>query len=200
MRESGFDYAKIEIASSSLNKTMARRKIADIAVSQGKSVEDAIIDILVASEGRVIVSMEVLSQENVDKAICHPLGIIATNGAGYNLAHCKSGELVHPRSFGTFPRVLSKYVLGKRTLSWEEAIRKMTALPAEKFALEKRGSLQEGNFADIVIFNRDEIKDLATVDNPYQYSKGIDFVLVNGRIALSQGKYTGGKNGQIIKR
>lgn len=199
MKKSGFNYSKVEIAISPLNKTLTRKSIAEIAESQGKSIEEAVVDTLIASEGMVITSMEVLSEENVEKAIAHPLSIIASNGAGYNLEHAKSGELVHQRSFGTFPRVLSKYVAGKKLLSWEEAIRKMTSFPAEKFGVEKRGKLQEKYFADIAIINKDKIKDLATKENPYQYSQGVEEVIVNGKIILSEGKYLGEKNGSILR-
>jgi N-acyl-D-amino-acid deacylase len=198
MKESDFDYSKIEIAISGLNKTLSRRSIADISNAQGKSVEDVVIDVLLASEGRVITSTELLSEENVEKALMHPFSMISTNGSGYDLEHAKTGELVHPRSFGTFPRVLARFVLGKRILGWEEAIRKMTALPAQKFGLKKRGEIKKNFFADIVIVNRDEIKDHATTANPYKYSHGIDFVLVNGKIVLSEGKYTGDREGKIL--
>lgn len=200
MRESGFDYSKIDIAISSLDKDLGKRNIKDIARAQEKSLEDVILDILIASEGRVITSMEVLSQENVEKAIINPQSIISSNGSGYDTAHSKTGEVVHPRNFGTFVKILARFVLGKRIISWEEAIKKMTLLPAEKFGLKKRGKIAEKYFADVLIINRDEIEDLATVDNPYQYSKGIEFVLVNGYIVISDGKYTGVRNGEIIKR
>lgn len=200
MKKSEFDYSKIEIAISALNKTLAKRRIQDIAESQEKSIEETVLDILVASEGHVITSMNVLGQENVEKSIANPFSMIATNGAGYNLDHAKSGEEVHPRSFGAFPKVLSKYVLGKRILGWEEAIRKMTSLPAEKFGIKKRGKLAEGYFADIAVINREEIEDLATVENPYRYSRGIEFVLVNGKLSLSEGRYTGIRNGEIIRK
>lgn len=199
MKKSGFDYSKVEIAISPLNKTLTRKSMAEIAQSQGKTIEEAVVDTLIASEGMVVTSMEVLSEENVEKAIAHPLSIISSNGAGYNLEHAQSGELVHQRSFGTFPRVLSKYVADKKILSWEEAIRKMTSFPAEKFGLEKRGKLQEEYFADVTILDREKIKDPATKENPYQYSQGIDFVLVNGKIILSEGKYSGKKNGAILQ-
>ncbi len=200
MRESGFDYSKVEIAISPLDKTLARKKISEIAVSQGKGIEETIVDVLVASDGRVITSMEVLSEENVEKAIQHPLSIIASNGSGYNLHHSESGELVHPRSFGSFPRVLSRYVREKGLISWEEAIKKMTGFPAQKFGIKKRGEIKKGNFADLVVFSQNEIKDLATKENPYQYSQGIDFVLVNGKIVISERKYQGVKNGEVLKR
>jgi N-acyl-D-amino-acid deacylase len=200
MKESGIDYSKIEIAISPLNKTLARRKISDIAVSQEKSVEDAVIDMLIASEGRVIISMDVLSEENIDKAVAHPASMISTNGAGYSDDHGKTGEMVHPRSFGTFPRILARYVLGKKIISWEDAIRKMTSFPAQKFGIEKRGELKESYFADIVVINQNEIRDLATPENPYQYNKGVDCVLVNGQIVLQEGQYNGNKFGEVIRR
>jgi N-acyl-D-amino-acid deacylase len=200
MKSSGVDYAKIEIASSSLNKTMARRKIAEIAASQEKSVEDAVLDLLLASDGRIIISMDTLLDENIQKALIHPAAIVATNGSGYSDRHGKTGEMVHPRSFGTFPRILTKYVLGERIMRWEEAISKMTGIPARKFGLEKRGQVKEGFYADLVIFDRDNIQDRATVENPYQYAKGIDFVLVNGKIVLQEGMYTGARFGEIIRK
>jgi len=200
MQKSGVDYAQINVAISALDKTLGNRNIKEIAEAQEKSVEEAVLDVLLASEGRVITSMEVLSQENVEKALTHPLSIISSNGAGYDIAHSKTGELVHPRSFGTFPKILARYVLGKRILRWEEAIKKMTMLPAQKFGLEKRGQLKERYFADITIINRDTIADLATVDNPYQYSQGIEFVLVNGQTVVSEGKITGIRSGAVIRK
>ncbi|HRZ95103.1 MAG TPA: D-aminoacylase [Candidatus Moranbacteria bacterium] len=200
IKKSSFDYSKVEIAISPLNKTLARRKILEIAISQEKSVEDAIIDILIASEGRVITSMEILSKDNVKKAIMHPLSIISTNGAGYSIDHRSSGELVHQRSFGTFIKVLSEYVAGEKLLSFEEAIKKMTSLPAKKFGLEKRGELKEKNFADIIILDKNKLDSPATKDNPYQYCRGVEYLLVGGKIVLSAGKYLGIRNGEMITR
>lgn len=200
MEESGFEYDKVEIASSPLNKTLTRRKITEIAQSQGKKVEEAIIDILVASEGRVITSMEVLSEENVRKAVLHPLSIIATNGSGYNLNHSKTGEIAHCRSFGSFSKVLAKYVIKEKALSFEEAIRKMTSFPAERFGLEKRGKLKEKYAADILVLDKNKIASPSEKERPYQYSRGVEYMLVNGQLVIEKGKYQGVRNGRIIKR
>jgi len=200
MRESEFDYSKIEIAISPLNKTLARHSISEIAVSQEKSVEETVIDILVASEGMVVTSMEVLSEENVRQALTHPLSIIATNGSGYDIYHAKTGERVHPRNFGAFTKVLEKYVKKERLLSWEDAIYKMTGAPATKFGLKKRGVLKKGYFADIVMFDLDKLKSPATIENPYQYSQGVELVMIGGEIVLSDGVYNGNRNGRVIKR
>jgi len=200
MKKNDFDYSKVIISISSLSKKLNRRRIVDIAKSQGKSVEEAVIDILIASEGRVVTIMGVLSEKNVIKIIQHPFSIISSNGAGYNLKHKNSGELVHPRNFGSFPRVLGKYVKRERILSWEEAIHKMSGKPAAKFGIKKRGIIKEGNFADIVVFDPNEIKDLATIDNPYRYSRGINWVIVNGDIILEDGEYNGKRAGKVIRR
>ncbi|HHE45939.1 MAG TPA: hypothetical protein ENL05_01155, partial [Candidatus Moranbacteria bacterium] len=199
MKRSGFEYNKIEIASSSLDKTLTRRKIADIAQAQNKTVEDTIIDILLASEGRVITSIEVLNESNVKKAILHPLSMIATNGSGYNINHAKTGEVVHQRSFGAFTKVLEKYVLEEEIIRFEDAIRKMTAYPAEKYSIRNRGRLKKGYFADVLVFNRSEISSPATRENPYQYSRGIEYSIINGKIIIEEGKYKKIKNGRIIK-
>jgi len=200
MKESEYDYLKVVVSISPINKTLSRKRIVDIAEAQGRSVEETIVDILIASEGRVITMMEVLSEDNVIKAIKNPLSIISTNGSGYDVEHRNSGELVHPRNFGSFPRILARYVKEKKILSWENAIHKMSGKPAKKFNLEKRGILKEGNFADVTIFNPKTIEDLATPENPYQYSKGISHVIVNGKVVLNNGKLEDVKAGEVLKR
>lgn len=199
MRESGFEYDKVEIASSPLDKALTRRKITEIAKSQGKSVEDAIIDILITSGGRVVTSMDVLSEENVKRAILHPLSIIATNGSGYDLDHATSGEIVHERSFGTFMKIISKYVLADEALKIEDAIRKMTSLPAKKFSLKNRGEIKEGYFADLLIIDRSKAAAPSSRLNTYQYSAGVEYSLVNGKFSIEEGIYHGAHNGRIIK-
>lgn len=200
MKESKFDFDKIEIAISPLDKTLARRKIREIARSQEKSVQEAVIDILIASEGRVICSMDVLSEENVNKAVVHPLSFISTNGSGYNILHKESGEIVHPRCFGAFTKVLRDFVIRKKILSWEEAIKKMASGPAQKFGIKNRGILAPKYFADINVIDPEKVESPASQENPYQYSRGIDFMLVNGKVVISEGKYTGFRNGTVLKK
>ncbi|NTV41012.1 MAG: D-aminoacylase [Candidatus Moranbacteria bacterium] len=200
MRENEFDYSKIIVSISAIDKTLNRKSVVELAKIQGKSVEEVIIDIMIASDGQVVTMMEVLSEKNVDKGVINPFSIISSNGSGYSLKHKETGEMVHPRNFGTFPRVLATYVRERGVVSWEEAIFKMSGLPAKKFGLSKRGILAEENFADVVIFDPETIKDLATVENPYQYSQGIEFVIVNGQIALNNGIITNQRAGQVLKR
>lgn len=193
-----YHYEDAIIAICSFSKALNKKKIAEIAQEQGISVEEAIVNLLIASEGRVITLMESLSEDNVRKAIAHPLSIIASDGAGYSISHKETGELVHPRCFGTFPRVLGKYVREEKLLTLEEAVKKMTSMPAKKFGLHEQGLVKRGNIADITIFDADKIGDKATVENPYQYSGGIEQVVVNGKFALRDGKLTGEMSGEFI--
>lgn len=200
MRQSGIDFSDIIISISPLDKKLTRRHIGEIARAQEKTSEETVLDLLIASEGRVITMMNVLSENNMIKAVQNPFSIISSNGAGYNTEHAKSGELVHPRNFGAFPRVLSYYVREKNKISWEEAIHKMSGCPAEKYGIAKRGILKKNYYADVVVFNSNEIQDLATPENPYQYSRGISTVIVNGKLALENGKYSGKRAGKVIRK
>ncbi len=104
----------------------------------------------------------------------------------------------HPRNYGTFPRVISHYVREKGVLNLEEAIRKMTSLPAQVFSLKDRGLVKEGMFADITIFDYENIKDKATFSNPHQYGEGFSYVIVNGEIVIENDKYTGELPGMVL--
>jgi N-acyl-D-amino-acid deacylase len=193
-----YHYEDAVVAICPFAKSLTKRKISEIAKERGVSVEEVIVDLLVASEGRVITTMECLSEDNVKKAIQHPLSIIASDGAGYGVGHEESGELVHPRCFGTFPRVLGKYVREEKILSLEEAVKKMTSMPARKIGFADRGVLQKNYRADIVVFDSEKISDKATVEKPYQYAEGVEQVIVNGKLALRDGRLTGEMTGEFL--
>ncbi len=200
LREKKRDYTKIIILTSPLNQMLVRQSIAAIAKNQNTSPEEALIYVLIASGGRAIASMEAVSEENISKAIKHPFSLISSNGSGYSIDYEKTGERVHPRSFGTFPLVLSRYVREKKLLSWEEAIHKMSGKPAEIFGIKDRGILREGNYADIVVFHPENIRSLASAENPYQYAQGIGWVLVNGTVSIEEGAYTGKRAGEVLRK
>lgn len=195
-----YDYKKIVISMCHLNKYLIGKKISEIAENQGIGIEEAVIDTLLASEGQAISFFEALSEDNIKKGLIHRLSIIGSNAAGYNIEHAKSGDLIHPRCFGAFAKILGRYVREQKLLNWESAINKMTFMPAEKLKLKKRGSLANGNFADIAIFNPDTIIDKSTFENPYQYADGMKYVIVNGKIVLSEGKHTGVLAGKVLRR
>ncbi len=196
-----YEYDKITIAMSPIDKTFIGRKISEIAKSQNISVEEAIINMLTISDGRVITFLDTIDPENIEKGIKHHLSFIASDGAGYNLQYYqRKKELVHPRCFGAFTRFLGRYVREKELLGWEEAIYKITGGPAEKLGLKDRGFLKENFWADLVIFDPKKIIDKATFENPYQYSGGIEYVFVNGKMAIEKGIYTGEKAGRALKK
>ncbi len=200
MRRKDIDYSQMLITSSSLSKMLTRRRISEIAELQGKPPEETVLDFLIASSGRAIVSLEVLSEKNVRRAVQHPFSIISSNGVGYNIAHKETGELVHPRNFGTFPKVFAEYVRKEKSLGWEEAVHKMSGKPALKFGLDRRGFLQEGYFADVVVLDPNTVEDKATMEDPYQYPIGISHVIVNGIVALENGAFSPRRAGMILKR
>jgi N-acyl-D-amino-acid deacylase len=133
-----------------------------------------------------------MDEEKMVLGLRHPLGMICTDGL--------LGGRPHPRVYGTFPRVLGKYVREKKNISLEEAIRKMTSLPARRIGLRDRGVLAEGKAADIVVFNPATVTDRATYDNPRQYPIGIQHVIVNGVLSVEGGEHTGKLGGKVLKR
>jgi N-acyl-D-amino-acid deacylase len=193
-----YHYENAIVAISSLNKSLPERKISKIAEARGISVEEVIVDLLIASEGRVITLLDCLGEENVCSAIKHPLSIIASDGAGYDIAHKDTGEIVHPRCFGTFPRVLGKYVRVEKLLTLENAVKKMTSMPAKKIGMTDRGILQKDSIADIVVFDPEKIIDKSTIEDPYQYAQGVSEVIVNGKMVLDKSELTGEMAGQFI--
>lgn len=200
MQKESYNYEQVIIAQSSNQPAFVRKSLAQIAANENCSPEQAVINMLLANEGRVIVFIEALSEDNLKKALRHPLSLIGSDGLGYDLNFSRRGMLVHPRSFGAFTRVLARYVREQNLLSWEQAIFKMTLGPAQKIGLKKRGQLAPGNFADVVVFNPQTIQDRATFDNPFQYASGIEHLLINGQLALERGQYNGRMLGRVLVR
>ncbi len=193
------DYEKITIASLAPDAVFVGKTIADIARNLNVSGEEAIIEMLAGSRLAVIAFAHVLDEHNVQMAIAHPLSLVASSGAGYKAERVKGfSDLPHPRSFGAFPRFFKKYVREKPLLSWEHAVAKITSIPARVFHLSQRGLLAEHYSADIVIFNPECISDMATFENPYQFSRGISSVLVNGMLTFNEGKTLTNFPGKIL--
>ena len=137
-----------------------------------------------------------MCEEDVKAIMQYPFNMFASDG-GIRVV----GEAApHPRSYGTNARVLGKYVREQKVISLEEAIRRMTSLPAQKFQLKNIGLLTEGYNADIVLFDEKTVDDMATYDKPHQYSVGFKYVIVNGKLTLDNGKHTGVRNGRTVKR
>ncbi len=135
-----------------------------------------------------------MDEKDVETLMQEPYSMIGSDGK----VEIPGVEVPHPRAYGTFPRVLGKYVRDSGILSLPDAIRKMTSLPAQAMRFNERGILKTGKRADIVIFSFDEIQDMATFDEPHQYPKGIHWVIVNGQVAAEQGEWTGALPGRVL--
>ena len=136
-----------------------------------------------------------MSEEDVKRIMQYPFNMFASDAS----IRAYGQGAPHPRGYGTNARVLAKYVRSENIISLEEAIRRMTSLPAQKFGLKDRGILKEGLAADMVIFNEKEVRDLSTFEQPHQYSKGFIHVLVNGQLVMDAAKHTGVRSGIALR-
>ena len=162
---------------------MVGRDILSIALDRGEDPMDVLFDILIEENAGAIMVFTMMNEEDMLTALVHPLGFIGTDAIP-----CPPGQgRPHPRGYGSFPRVLGRYVREKQALTLEEAIRKMTGLSAKKFGLKDRGMVQEGMAADLVVFDPELIIDGATYEEPRRAPQGIGKVFVNGRLAVSEG-------------
>jgi N-acyl-D-amino-acid deacylase len=136
-----------------------------------------------------------MSEDDIKYIMKYPFNMFASDAS----IRVFNQGVPHPRGYGTNARVLSKYVREEKVIALEEAVRRMTSLPAQKFNLNDRGLLREGYAADIVIFNPNEVKDNSTFNQPHQYTSGFKYVLVNGKIEMENGVQNNERNGQILK-
>ena len=182
------------------NNKYLGKNIIEMSKEMGKEPYDTIKDILIDENGGVSMIVYAMSEDNLKRILAHPLIIIGSDGSSI-APYGKLGEgKPHPRSYGTFARVLGKYVREDKIFPLHKALQKMTSMPANKFGLKNRGVLKEGYFADITIFNPDTIIDVADFIDPHRYAKGIEYVLVNGKIVINQTEHTGEGSGRVLRR
>lgn len=160
-----------------------------------KAKEEALTVIDIMMNGGASAVFHGMSENDVKRIMQYPFNMFASDAT----IRIMGAGMPHPRGYGTNARVLGKYVREEKVISLEEAIRRMTSLPAQKFQLKDRGLLREGYAADIVIFNEKEVKDISTYEKPHAYSKGFHFVIVNGVITVDNEKHTGARAGMALK-
>jgi dihydroorotase/N-acyl-D-amino-acid deacylase len=175
------------------------KTIAEIAKLWGKDPIDTIFDVLIEDQAFTEVAVTGMSEPDVSLALRQPWVSIDNDSQGTAPDGLLGREHPHPRAYGTFPRILRKYVREEKLLTLEEAIRKFSALPAQKMRLADRGVLKQGLWADIVVFDPDTIRDRATFENPNQLSEGMQYVLVNGVPVISGGKMTNALPGRVVR-
>ncbi len=198
MRRQPYGYANMLIAQAPSNRALAGKTINEMALGSGLSVEETVLNTLIAANGQVIVMDATVSEEHVRQLMAHPLSVIGTDAAGYDLRY--HGELVHPRSFGSYPRVIAKYVRDEKLLSFEAAINKMTGAPGKRLGMRRRGLIKPNYFADVVVIDPATIQDQASTDHPFRYPIGIEHVLVNGKIVHGPFKQANPMAGYILRR
>jgi len=168
------------------------------AVEQTIAPQQVIIDVLIEQEGSVSGTYLSMTEDDNVITITHPLTMFASDGR--IIPEDDKEYFPNPYANGTFTQVLGKYVREKKLLTLEDAIRRMTSYPAQKLGLQDRGLLREGYKADITIFDAERIIDKATYENPRLYSEGVEYVFINGELAINQGKFTGSLSGMPIKK
>jgi N-acyl-D-amino-acid deacylase len=180
-------------------KPLSGKTLAEVAAARGRSGEDTAIDLVVEDESNVGAAFFSMAEENIRKEVgvpwisfCSDAQSVATEGVFLKRSP-------HPRTYGTFARLLGKYVRDERLIPLEEAVRRLTALPAGNLRIRDRGRLAPGYFADVVVFDPATIADRATFKQPHQYSVGVQYVLVNGTPVLAEGEHTGAKPGRVVR-
>jgi N-acyl-D-aspartate/D-glutamate deacylase len=169
------------------------KSVKEIAGLEGKDPYDVIFDLIVEEKRSAVMIINVMDEDDIRRILKHPVTMIGTD------AFPKFGEgRVHPRFLGTYPRILGRYVREYGVLTLEEAIRKMTSLPAQTFGVKGKGFLKEGFDADITIFDPETILDRASFEDPSRPPVGIHYAIVNGAIAVHDGEVTGTDAGRVL--
>jgi N-acyl-D-aspartate/D-glutamate deacylase len=161
---------------------------------------DLLFDLLVEEGGSVSTVYAHHTEKDMNYALVQPWCSIGSDGSAYATEGALRRGNPHPRSFGTFPRVLGVYVRERKLLRLEDAVRKMTSLNAAKLGIHDRGLLKPGQFADLAIFDADRIIDRSTYEKPFQYSEGVEYTIVNGQVVLEKGKHTGALPGRGLRK
>ncbi len=180
-------------------KPLQGKRLSEVAAMWHEDAIDTLCDILIKDKAFTEVAVFGMSEPDVVLALRQPWVAVDNDSQGTSPAGLLGEEHPHPRAYGTFPRVLRKYVREEHVLTLEDAIRKFTALPAQRLRFTDRGVLKQGMWADVVIFNPATIRDLATYENPNRFSQGMEYVLVNGVPVVDNGKMTGALPGHVLR-
>jgi N-acyl-D-amino-acid deacylase len=183
----------------SLRKNFSGKTLAQVAKFYGKSPEETAMDLVIADGTRVGTAYFLMTEENVKRQIELPYVSFGSDAESSTASGNFLKTPTHPRAYGNFSRLLGKYVRDEKVISLEEAIRRLTSLPATNLKIKKRGLLAPGYFADVAVFDPAKIQDHATFEQPHQYSTGMVHVFVNGSQVLKDGEHTGARPGKIVR-
>jgi N-acyl-D-amino-acid deacylase len=180
-------------------KPLTGKTLAEVAKLRGKSPEETAMDLVVEDGSRVSTIYFLMSEDNVRRQIAIPWVSFGSDAEAPAPEGVFLKSSTHPRAYGNFSRVLGRYVRDEKIIPMEEAIRRLSALPAHNLKIKNRGELKAGYFADIAIFDPKTVADNATFEKPHQYSTGMVHVFVNGKQVLKNGEHTGAKPGQVVR-
>lgn len=180
-------------------RSLIGKTLAEVALDRGISAHQAVADLIFEDDSRIQVVYFSMDPENIKKKLALPYMAVCSDAGSYTNEGVFLSQSTHPRAYGSFARLLSHFVREEKVISLEEAIRRLTALPAENLKLKKRGLLKEGYFADLVVFDPNTIKDNATFAAPHQYATGVRDVFVNGIQVIKAGEHTGATPGRFVK-
>jgi dihydroorotase/N-acyl-D-amino-acid deacylase len=175
------------------------KTLAEIGKEMGKDPRDAVMDLVIADRGASSVIISIMREDDVRTALAHPMMSIGTDSAAKAEDGPLSESKSHPRAWGSFPRILGKYVRDEKLITLEEAIRRFTSRPALRVGIADRGILRPGMKADITVFDFATIRDRSTFIDPNHYSEGVRHVFVNGKAVVAEGKITAERPGQVIR-
>jgi N-acyl-D-amino-acid deacylase len=175
------------------------KSLAEVAKMRGTSAQETAMDLIIQDSTRVDCIYFLMNEDNVKKQLSIPWLSFGSDEGSYTNEGIFLKSNAHPRAYGNFSRVLGKYVRDEKIISLQEAIHKLSKLPATNLKIKNRGELKTGNYADIVIFDPAKIKDNATFEKPHQYAEGMVHVFVNGIQVLKDGEHTGAKPGRFVK-
>jgi len=196
------DWSSVLISSvkTDRNRNCEGKKLDEIAAERGASPADTVLDLLLEEDASVGMVQFAMCEEDIAMVMQGPNTMIGSDASARAISGERASGKPHPRAFGTFTRVLGHYVREQKVIPLEDAIRKMTSMAARKLGLKDRGLISVGNWADIVVFDADKVKDMATYGNPHQRSAGIEYVFVNGKLAVERGELTGELAGKVLRR
>ena len=180
-------------------KYLQGKTLAEIATMRGKSPEETVMDLVIDDGSNVSAVFFSMSEDNLRKQIAQPWMSFGSDGKSMAPEGVSLLSATHPRAYGNFARLLGRYVRDEQVITLEEAVRRLTSLPAENMKIERRGALKEGFYADVVVFDPAEIRDHSTFENPHQLSTGMSHVFVNGVHVLRDGVHTGATPGRVVR-
>jgi N-acyl-D-amino-acid deacylase len=183
----------------SLRKNFTGKTLGEVAKIYGKSPEETAMDLVITDGTRVGTAYFLMTESNVKKQIQLPYVSFGSDAESSTASGNFLKTPTHPRAYGNFARLLGKYVRDEKVITLQEAVRRLTSLPASNLKIKKRGALQVGYFADLAIFDPAKVQDFATFENPHQYSTGMVHVFVNGTHVLENGEHTGARPGRVVR-